>query len=189
MPAPLHELDQKLARLLAKARALVELAVIDEVTLSPGATAAELSVLEAHLGFALPPELAWLLRRTNGAKGLLLFFDLLAASDMMPGSSGHERSEALKKSAVDGRPIVPPTALVFADKRGDQPDCVWFEPTPDGVWRVVTFVPPSGAIVDEDLHAFLARLEKRCDWLLEDAGEALRADLAIFGDADEEGAG
>lgn len=159
--------------LCEKSRALAALSVMEVVEPQPPASDADLNRLEAHLGRPAPPTLRALLRCANGAANLLVFFDLLSVDEMLPGSAAYERAAGLAKRFVDGVPLVPEGVLVFADKRGDRPDCVYLDPHrtgPDGEWRVVTFDHEADDdLVDANLVTFLERMNGRFALLLEDA--------------------
>lgn len=166
--------------LVAKSRALAAFNMIEAVDLRPGATPEELARLDEHLGRAIPFSLRTLLAITNGAPQLLVFSDLLSVADMLPGSPAYARAEALKNTHVDGVPCIPRDALVIADKGGDQPDCVYLDPSrigADGEWRAVTFDHEDDPIVDDTLSQLLARAANTFDLLLVQARE-LDAELS-----------
>lgn len=168
--------------LVAKSRALAAFNMIEAVELRPGATPEELARLDQHLGRAIPFSLRTLLAITNGAPQLLVFSDLLSVTDMLPGSPAHARAEALKNTHVDGVTRIPRDALVIAGRqgRGDQPDCVYLDPSrigDDGEWRVVSFDHEDDPIVDETLAQLLARAANTFDLLIVQANE-LDAELS-----------
>ena len=167
--------------LVAKSRVLASFNMIEAVELRPGATPEELARLDAHVGRAIPFSLRTLLTLTNGAPQLLVFADLLSIEEMLPGSPAHQRSEALKATLVDGVPRVSRAALVIADKRGDQPDCVYLDPSrvgEDGEWRVVTSDHEDDDVVDSTLADLLARAANKFDHLIAQAQEL---DLELSG--------
>ena len=160
------------ASIVERGRTLASFGVIEAPTLRPGATAAELERLRAHVGRELPPSLVALLTHTNGASSLFVFFDLLGVDDMLPGAPAYARASVLKRLARGAEPLVPSDALVIADKGGDQPDCIYLDPSRTdgaGEWSVVTFDHEADVEIDESLPAFLARIERRLGWMIEDA--------------------
>lgn len=161
-----------LATVFERASTLATFGVIEAPSLRPGARDEDLARLRAHVGRDLPPSLPALLAFTNGAPSFFLFFDLLGVDDMLPGGAAHARANVLKRLVRAGSPLIPPNALVIADKGGDQPDCIYLDPgsvDADGEWAVVTFDHEADVEIDASLPAFLARLQRRLEWLIEDA--------------------
>lgn len=163
------ELAALLDQLVKKSQMLAALGLFEAIELRRGASPASLTKLEAHYGRPIPSDLYALLLRTDGAPRLLGFFDLLSVEEMLPGSEAFRRGEALKASLADRPNLLPKDALIFADKGGDRPDCIYVDR--DG--QVVTFDADGTPTREETVTSLLERASRRLDWLLEDAGGAL----------------